>query len=184
MTSSRWIEGMVLIAVLCRRSRFEWFYYTHHFAACFLVAAIMHAWSLWYYAGGPMLLWLADKCIRMAARGTAPTVLAIEPLNKQGLTKIELAKHAGAPFMQHSCMQYAFLCVPEVSAHEWHPFTISSAPSNGSTTFHIKALGPGTFTQRLHTYANRGAGNMLHGGPTVLVDGPYGRGRWSTPPTP
>ena len=182
------LTGMVMVAVLFRRSNFEWFYLTHHFAASFLLAAIMHAWSLWYYAGGPILLWVADKCVRMTARGTAPAaVLAIEPLPQQGLTKIELSKTAFAGSVQaggdgedaaafrHGCMQYAFVCVPEVSQHEWHPFTISSAPSSPTSTFHIKAMGPGTFTHRLHTYANRGGGNIRHGGPTVLVDGPYGR---------
>jgi hypothetical protein len=53
---------MVSIAIAYRRSNFELFYYTHHFAAVFVLAAITHAWSYWYYAGGPILLWVADRC--------------------------------------------------------------------------------------------------------------------------
>ena len=34
--------------------------------------------------------------------------------------------------------QYAFVNFPTVSALEWHPFTISSAPSGQHVTFHIK----------------------------------------------
>ena len=45
--------------------------------------------------------------------------------------------------------QYAFLNVPALSAVEWHPFTISSAPGAPASTFHVRAMGAGSFTQRL-----------------------------------
>ena len=38
----------------------------------------------------------------------------------------------------HVAGQYAFINVPAVSQHEWHPFTISSAPADAVTTHHIK----------------------------------------------
>ena len=34
--------------------------------------------------------------------------------------------------------QYAFLHFPTVSTLQWHPFTISSAPSDDKVTFHIQ----------------------------------------------
>ena len=37
--------------------------------------------------------------------------------------------------------RYGFVCVPAVSQTEWHPFTISSGPSDRSRTFHIKDMG-------------------------------------------
>ena len=40
---------------------------------------------------------------------------------------------------EHFAGQFAYLHFPTVSVLEWHPFTISSAPSDGrSITFHIR----------------------------------------------
>ena len=62
-------------------------------------------------------------------------------------------------------MQFAYLCVPEIDPSQYHPFTISkgevgsgakaeAGESGGggaaTWTHHIKAMGPGTWTQLLH----------------------------------
>ena len=46
-----------------------------------------------------------------------------------------------------------FLNVPSISVLEWHPFTIASAPHDSKSTFHIRDMGPGSFTGRLHALA-------------------------------
>ena len=59
---------------------------------------------------------------------------------------------------------------------EYHPFTISSAPSDGELTFHVKSMGEGKFSGRLlslvaqETEDGDGRGAAL----TVSVDGPHG----------
>ena len=40
--------------------------------------------------------------------------------------------------------QYTFVCVPAVAIHEWHPFTISSAPGNSVVSVHIRVVGDWT----------------------------------------
>ena len=40
--------------------------------------------------------------------------------------------------------QYAFLNVPQISFAEWHPFTITSVPSDNFIMFHIKSAGDWT----------------------------------------
>ena len=77
------------------------------------------------------------------------------------------------PTFEFQCGQYLFLNVPEIAPWEWHPFTISSAPSDGVVTCHIKQApgGPATFTGRLHTLARDG---RAPGSVAVAVDGPYG----------
>ena len=45
--------------------------------------------------------------------------------------------------------QYVFLNVPCISALEWHPFTISSAPGDLLTSHHIKSMGESQFTGKL-----------------------------------
>mmetsp|Transcript_31624 Transcript_31624/g.100414 ORF Transcript_31624/g.100414 Transcript_31624/m.100414 type:complete len:407 (-) Transcript_31624:126-1346(-) len=39
---------------------------------------------------------------------------------------------------------YAFLKIPAIASHEWHPFTISSAPDDDFVRFHIRAAGDWT----------------------------------------
>ena len=107
------LTAMVAIAIAFRRSNFELFYYTHHFAASFLLAAIMHAWSFWYYAGGPVLLWVADRCLRLSKRSTAPVVLAVRGIEQAHVTTIELVGSFRLSFHLRSFLLSAcFICFP------------------------------------------------------------------------
>ncbi|NXQ28632.1 NOX5 oxidase, partial [Alaudala cheleensis] len=46
---------------------------------------------------------------------------------------------------------YIYLNIPAIAAHEWHPFSISSAPEQTETLWlHIRALGQ--WTNKLHEY--------------------------------
>jgi len=65
---------------------------------------------------------------------------------------------------------YAFINVPGVSWFQWHPFSISSRSGSGNFTFHIKNMGPGTFTGALHEYFAAKKTDAR-----VNIDGPYGR---------
>ncbi len=47
--------------------------------------------------------------------------------------------------------------MPAVSLVQWHPFTVSSAPSDETRTFHIKDMGAGTWTHDLATLVTRDA---------------------------
>jgi len=67
--------------------------------------------------------------------------------------------------------QYAFLNIPQLSKFQWHPFSISSNPSQHYISFHIKDMSKLSWTRRL-------AGLSMDGtfGPELVVnvDGPYG----------
>lgn len=65
-----------------------------------------------------------------------------------------------------------FLNVPSISAWEWHPFTISSAPGDALTTHHIKAMGEGTFTGKLFELAKTPA--LVADEVVMNVEGPFG----------
>ena len=54
-----------------RRRFFELFYYTHHLSIVLFIAALIHAWSLWYYLSGPLVLWCFDRLLRFV-NGTSP----------------------------------------------------------------------------------------------------------------
>uniref|UniRef100_K3XCF6 FAD-binding FR-type domain-containing protein n=1 Tax=Globisporangium ultimum (strain ATCC 200006 / CBS 805.95 / DAOM BR144) TaxID=431595 RepID=K3XCF6_GLOUD len=72
---------------------------------------------------------------------------------------------------QYEAGQYAFLCVPAISLWEWHPFTISSAPHESMTTFHVRVLGNWT-TKLLHFTSPKLSNEAVQ--LDLLVDGPYG----------
>jgi len=43
--------------------------------------------------------------------------------------------------------QYVLINIPSIDTFAWHPFSISSAPSDeGPTTHHIKCMGPNEWT--------------------------------------
>merc|ERR1711907_713169 len=89
------------------------------------------------------------------------------------------------PPFEYGVGQYCFLNIPAISTLEWRPFSISSAPMDGSLTFHIKSMGSGTFTGRVQELAavldmqrlECGDGVAPTGsyGLGLSIDGPYGR---------
>jgi NADPH oxidase len=72
----------------------------------------------------------------------------------------------------HKAGDYAFLKIPALARHEWHPFTISSAPGRDTMTFHIRSEGDWT------TQLRKLADDPLMSEPgvelSVKVDGPFG----------
>jgi predicted ferric reductase len=49
---------------------------------------------------------------------------------------------------RYSGGQYVFVCVPAISAFEWHPFSLSSHPQSDTVSLHVRVLGD--FTKRLY----------------------------------
>jgi predicted ferric reductase len=146
-----------------RRANYELFYYLHHaFLAAFSVA-LLHAASSWYYLVGGLALWFLDRGLRALKRARRWCVLDVSPW-PDGVTRLEIAPlddfcGRSSPFA-FAPGQYLYLNLPCLGPHEWHPFTISSAPSDGVVTCHIKAapVAPGqkknsTWTGRLHDLA-------------------------------
>eukprot|EP00056_Hartaetosiga_gracilis_P014109 m.239742 g.239742 ORF g.239742 m.239742 type:complete len:800 (-) comp14013_c0_seq1:142-2541(-) len=158
------VTVMVFIALFKRRNNYKLFYYTHQFAIIFYIVALFHAWTFWYYAVGGLMLWLIDRCIRIVRRSQLTVVRDEARFFNAGVTMISVEKQ-GFSFYPG---QYAWVCVPSISEFDWHPFTISAPPSSGQITFHIKNMGPDTFTNKLFNLDP----NVMH---EVRVDGPYGR---------
>ncbi|EGZ08144.1 hypothetical protein PHYSODRAFT_255964 [Phytophthora sojae] len=88
-----------------------------------------------------------------------------------GITRIQfprVRKDTGESF-EYEAGQYAFLWIPTISSLEWHPFTISSSPSEAMVTFHIKGLGD--WTNKLMTAASDATDTSPF---DILLDGSYG----------
>eukprot|EP01043_Picozoa_sp_COSAG02_P018484 COSAG02_NODE_864_length_16407_cov_4.535197_5_plen_754_part_00 len=167
---------MIGLAVFARRSSYELFYYVHvPVGISFIVAALMHAWTFWYYAVGGLFLWTVDASLRTIRLARAGRGIPIDATfdHRTGVTTLTFEREA---FEHHAPAQYVFLCVPSLGLAERHPFTISSPPSAPLRTLHIKALnggkaGASTFTDKLAQLV--GAGGVERLG-DVRVDGPYG----------
>lgn len=83
--------------------------------------------------------------------------------------------------------QYIFICIPELSYFQWHPFTLTSAPQEDYLSVHIRVVGD--FTEALaktvgcnfNTRSEKGddaempvAPPLNKNLPRVMVDGPFG----------
>jgi NAD(P)H-flavin reductase len=69
--------------------------------------------------------------------------------------------------------QYVFLCIPEISSLEWHPFSISSAPHEDLVTFHVRSLGDWT-SKLANLVSTVSEFNTVPVPFDLFVDGPYG----------
>lgn len=111
-------------------------------------------------------MWLVDRSIRVVRRSQPCPVLSVTHHEACRVTQVTLGKEA----FDHYAGQFAFVCFPQISHSQWHPFTVSSAPSAACRTFHIKSMGSGTFTDDLAKRVLMADDQLL-----VRVDGPYGR---------
>jgi predicted ferric reductase len=159
------LTAMYGLALFCRRRNYELFHYAHHFAWVYYMLALMHSWSLWYYASAGLMLYAIDRCIRWTRGVTASTIVSLDHHGDVAVIRIptqvlRLQRYAG---------QFSFVNVPALSQLQWHPFTMSSAPSAPDLSFHIKSMGPDTWSGQLLSLAKSQV--MTE----VRVDGPYGK---------
>jgi Ca2+-binding EF-hand superfamily protein/NAD(P)H-flavin reductase len=157
-----WIFSLGFIR---RSARFELFYFTHLLYLAWLGLAIAHAPRFLVFAGVPILGFVVEQILRLRRRAPSSGTLSTWPL-RSGVTRIEIAKPQGFTF---NAGDYAFLRIPGIARHEWHPFTISSAPEQPTLTFHVRSLGNWTAALRRHAEAGRETAALQ-----TFIDGPYG----------
>lgn len=147
-----------------RTHRFELFYFTHLLYLAWLGIAIAHAPRFLLFAGVPVLGFVIELIFRLIRRRPPSRVLSLGPL-RSGVVRLELERPPGFEF---AAGDYVFLRIPEIARHEWHPFTISSAPAVASLSFHVRSLG--TWTAALRRRSEESNPAPLR----AFVDGPYG----------
>jgi predicted ferric reductase len=155
-----WIFSLAFIR---RSSRFELFYFTHLLYVAWFALAIVHAARFGLIAGAAALAFVVEQILRLRRRAVAAKIVGAEPL-RSGVTRLELARPAGFSF---GAGDYVFLRIPGIAKHEWHPFTISSAPEQPNLTFHVRSLGNWSSALRKHVESG-----ILP--KDAFVDGPYG----------
>jgi predicted ferric reductase/Ca2+-binding EF-hand superfamily protein len=147
---------------------FELFYWTHLLYVLWFGLALLHGPVFWMWAGVPLAIFVADRLLRRFRRVDATSLLGCEPL-ASGVTKLTLEKPAD---FSHRAGDYVYLKIPSLAPHEWHPFTISSAPERPHLTFHVRSLG--NYTKALHDRAEERSCYTTPPPLTACIDGPFG----------
>ena len=157
-----------------RRKNFEAFWYTHHlYFIIYILLAIHGAQELaaphifHYFFAVPGLIFFFEKFSKLyryfVNRGRAVSIRLLA----SGV--IELVIPRPSSFSYRSG-QYASLNIPQIRKLQWHPFTLSSSPTQNNLTFHISPAGD--WTNQLAEMAKADlTGNDL---PLVIIDGPFG----------
>lgn len=141
-----------------RRANFERFWYLHHLFIVFFVFWSVHGafcmikpdtapfckgigvfWEFWMFGG---ILYLGERVLR-EMRGRHSTFVSKVVQHPSNVCEIQIKKvntktRAG---------QYIFLCCPEVSIWQYHPFTLTSAPEEDYISVHVRCVGD--FTKAL-----------------------------------
>lgn len=170
-TGPGWSGYVMLIALMAmvatsvekaRRKRFERFWNTHHLFVVFFLFWSIHGafcmiqpdfgpfceafggsaigvfWQYWMYGG---FIYLLERVAR-EVRGKHKTYISKVVQHPSNVCEIQIKK-------EHTKMkagQYIFLCCPEVSLWQYHPFTLTSAPEEDYISIHIRMVGDFTRT--------------------------------------
>lgn len=167
LTGPGW-TGYIMLICLClmaftavdrfKKANFERFWYTHHLFVVFFLFWSFHGafcmikpdrppfcnsigvfWKFWV-AGG--MIYLVERTLR-EVRGRHKTFISKVIEHPSNVVEIQIKK-------EHTTTragQYIFLCCPEVSIWQYHPFTLTSAPEEDYISVHIRMTG--NFTKAL-----------------------------------
>ena len=164
------LVAIFLVVWLCslgfirRSKRFELFYFTHLLYVAWIALVVAHGPRILLFSGFAILAFVVEHLLRLRRRRPPGRVVSATPL-RSGVTQLEIERPPGFDFNPGD---YVFLRIPAIARHEWHPFTVSSAPESSSLSFHVRSLGNWTAALRRRVEE---PGQQ----PTVaFVDGPYG----------
>lgn len=130
---------------------FEVFQVTHRLVYVYAVVMLLHAPTCLYWLAFPLSLCAVEWFFRTFQSYT-PTHPVFAELLPGGVTELTLARPT--TFQDYKAGSFGFLCVPAVSYHEWHPFTLSSSGLRKDKTisFHIRAVSSDSWTGKLREY--------------------------------
>eukprot|EP00002_Diphylleia_rotans_P021803 TRINITY_DN4253_c0_g1_i6.p1 TRINITY_DN4253_c0_g1~~TRINITY_DN4253_c0_g1_i6.p1 ORF type:complete len:534 (-),score=105.83 TRINITY_DN4253_c0_g1_i6:1925-3526(-) len=164
-----------------RRPYFESFWYSHHLFILFFGLTIIHgmgeyvgATAYWYWFLGPGVLYAFERGLRWY-RGKQSTILVDAIAHPSSVVEVRFQK----PSFDYRPGMYLFLNCPYIYQHEWHPFTITSCPSDAYVSVHIRMIGDWTkeLGQLLLKSEHRESilqTSSMNGQPILEVDGPFG----------
>ncbi|VEU36433.1 unnamed protein product [Pseudo-nitzschia multistriata] len=162
--------------------RWFWFFHTGGVALAYPLLIIHGTYKgsplFLYCAFIPLVIYLLDVILRRS-KITKAEVLLWKTHSDKGHNLTELVLKCPQNFV-YTPGQYVELKFPTLSNHEWHPFTIASAPNSvirdcGDTrvlVFFIKATG--RWTQALFNYASAFKLSKATQSQEMIIRGPHG----------
>ncbi|KAL8695389.1 MAG: hypothetical protein Q9218_000148 [Villophora microphyllina] len=186
---SGYIMLFVLMVILVtslerfKRKNHERFWFTHHLFIIFFVFWSIHGafcmiktdaapfcsgtgvfWQYWMYGG---FVYLTERVLR-EIRGRHKTFISKVIQHPSNVVEIQIKKE----HTKTRAGQYIFLCCPEISVWQYHPFTLTSAPEEDYISVHIRCVG--NFTRALAAAVgcsfDRTDGKALEGSAVVSID--------------
>jgi predicted ferric reductase/Ca2+-binding EF-hand superfamily protein len=151
-----------------RSSRFELFYFSHLLYGGWFALALVHAPSFLPWAAVPLVGWAGEQLWRKRGRKHKSVVTTARAL-RSGVTQLVIERPTG---FTHRPGDYVFLSIPTLARHEWHPFTLSSAPENPALSVHVRSLG--NWTSALRQLIEQRETSETSPPLAVQLDGPYG----------
>jgi len=144
---------------------------------CFhALQSVIQMTTFYAYVVGPMLFYAIERTVRIV-RGNSDTILLLAVAHPSKVLELQLKKSA----FNFKPGQYLFLNCPYIAGQEWHPMTISSAPSEDYISVHLRIIGDwtGSVWQFLNPYNSLGiiqenVTSAPDGSPIFRIDGPYG----------
>ncbi|CAF9920149.1 MAG: hypothetical protein HETSPECPRED_004176 [Heterodermia speciosa] len=152
---------MLMVATSIQRFKsknFERFWYTHHLFIVFFIFWSVHGafcliktdsapfcagtgvfWEYWMYGG---FIYLLERIAR-EIRGRHKTFVSKVIQHPSNVVEIQMKKEN----TKTRAGQYIFLCCPEISIWQYHPFTLTSAPEEDYISVHVRCVG--NFTKAL-----------------------------------
>lgn len=215
LTGPGWSGYVMLVSLMLmlvtsvekpRRANYERFWGVHHLFIVFFMFWSIHGafcmikadtapfclgdgvfWEYWMYGGFAYLL---ERVLR-EIRGRHTTWVTKVIQHPSNVCEIQIHKEK----TKMRAGQYIFLCCPEVSIWQYHPFTLTSAPEEDYISVHVRTVGnftkalakslgcdfdskpmkPEDKKRRTEVYSVApGAGALSRILPRIYVDGPFG----------
>ncbi|KAF3970840.1 hypothetical protein CMV_005498 [Castanea mollissima] len=158
-----------------RKRYFELYYYTHHLYVLFIIFFALHVGDTYFSkAAGGIFLFMLDRFLRFWQSRKNVNVISTT-CYPCGTVKLVLSKPGN---LQYNALSFIFLRMREISWLQWHPFSVSSSPSDGK--YHISVLikAVGDWTEKLRGKVSEESIIELpfqsHSKILASVEGPYG----------
>lgn len=156
---------IMMWGVVKRARHREWFSLTHLLYGGFIAGLLLHGPVFWVWFLLPASILTIEALMRYFLKTRSMEVVELKSL-ADGVTAVRLSKPESMNFYPGDFVR---LQIPCISAHEWHPFTISAAPE--SSTFAVHVRNTGDWTGALYNLSRKN--DISHKSLTARIDGPY-----------
>lgn len=169
-----WVSGTLLTVILMllipathrpvKSGQFEIFWATHNLFWFFFPLVVIHGEnfigpSYWKLVMLPGAIYVCERVYRYLQSHRKVAIVSATFMGEKVIS-LEFTNKAFKNHYKEG--QYAYICCPYVSKYEWHPFTISSAPQESTTTFHIRIQAEGSWTHQTRDYLRLLSGNKVY----------------------